>query len=153
MTTPAFNPALHPRAGGGRFGQSNSQIAQGEKNQLKQRLNQRATADDKQIAILKGQLHQLRAALTAAHATRSHAVPKKSAKVGPRGSKSGIAKKGKSPAKIAATKGKTKQVASKGGTSIPSTRAGIQSKIIVVSGTITALERDATACRKMANQL
>lgn len=152
MTTP-FNPNLHPRAGGGKFGQANNPKAAGQADpniKLKNQLNMRATADDKQIAVLRAEEHTLRAALKSAKAApKSSKVAKKSSAKTPAGSKSGLAKKTPTAASKAAA---AKASASKT-PATPTTRTGIQSRLIIVTGTIHALETDSKKCRQMAAKL
>lgn len=151
MTTP-FNPNLHPRAGGGKFGQANNPVAAGqqEAKRFKHQLDMRATADDKQIAVLRAEEHTLRAALKSAKAApKSTHVAKRSSAKTPAGSKSGLAKK--------TPTAKTKAAAAKASAgktpATPTTRTGIQSRLIIVTGTIHALEVDAKKCRDLAAKL
>ena len=98
MIMPTFNPSLHPRAAGGKFGVANNpQRQKGEsdimlKGQLRDRakkFREEASRLGLQIAGLRAQLRSLRGS----HSTRSHAVAKKSSAKTPKGSKSGVAKK------------------------------------------------------------
>lgn len=158
MTTP-FNANLHPRAAGGKFGQANNPKAaagqgnpvaegQAEARRFKAQLLQRAKQDDVKAAQLRGEEHQLRVALAAAKTSKTHTVAKKSSAKTPAGSKSGLAKKTpKASAKKTAAKTASKTP------SIPGTATGIQSRLIIVTGTIHALEQDAKKCRSMAAKL
>lgn len=149
MTTP-FNANLHPRAGGGKFGQANNPKAQagGDANaKLKSQLLARAVSDDKKIAALKAEEHTLRAALASmAHPAAPVSHKSKTTGVTKKGSKTGVAKKTKTtPAKIHKATG----VAAK----TPASKTSIRSKLILVTGTIHALQQDAKNCRQAAANL
>lgn len=148
-----FNPNLHPRAAGGKFGTANNPKAQaqgGTAAQVKSQLLNRANNDDKRIAQLQQQERQLRAQLAGMKAAvpKSHTVAKKSASKTPKGSKSGVAAKTKAAKSGTAAKSKTTSAAK-----APKTAAQIRSQLIIVTGMIHALQQDAKNCRQAAANL
>jgi hypothetical protein len=94
-----FNPALHPRQGGGRFGQSNAHQQEVNKEHLKAQLKSRADVFREDAARIRQQIDQLRQQVSSLHTTAHHtAVSTKSRSKQhttktAKGSKSGLAKK------------------------------------------------------------
>jgi hypothetical protein len=142
-----FNPNLHPRAGGGRFGQANNPKAIAATATAKNQLLTRAKQDRTRIAALQAEAKTLRANLQALlhPATPKSHTTKTTKKVAGKSGASGKVKKKQTTKTVKRTTGTA--------TRTPNTVAGIRSRLVLITGTIHALQQDAAKCDQLASQM
>jgi hypothetical protein len=152
----SFNPSLHPRAAGGRFGTTGGQVhtvPAARRKASKADALAMANSDDARANELQREIQGLRAQLRglAAGRTSSHSTPKKSQAA----SKSSKAKSAKG-AKSGST-GKAGSKSSAVRTSRTSTksqqRRSIQGRIVMLQGQIMTLRQNALILRQDAKNM
>ena len=157
----AWNPSLHPRQGGGRFGQSGNAPPPGANRPQVRASRETALAaaknDDAKAAELAAEVRKLRQLLASlGHHTSSHSTVKKSVKASTsskaksaKGAKSGTAKKAKSSTTTSSKSGRTSSSQSSS-QSVASQRRQIQGRIVMLQGQITTLRQNALELRQNA---